>query len=708
MSIISWNCRGSGGAVTIPTLARYLHSTRARLAFVSETKYSISQAKQRISRLSLRNSEVIPSVGKSGGIWLLWDDDVVVEVLERSFFFFFAKVQMYASEDPWLLGAVYAHPNPVVQGYIWDRIIYYSNCHNLPLCTIGDFNCILGLDEKKGGSTRFKSKNRAFASMVHRASLHDLGYSGPAYTWAKHQPAQTLIRQRLDRALANAPWVARFRHARVLHLPKYNSDHAPIFLTLNAKPTTVGESDWAEFLQHLRTSTGKWEKTRPSPLALCKEHEKKMLDLQSDPSTSHDQELQAQTFDKLNWQYIFNVLDLYGLPPNYIEWVRACVTSSRFSIVLNGDADGFIQLIRGVRQGCSLSPYLFIIALDVLSRLLDFMVQKGELKGVTIARGAPTLTTLLYADDLLIFGEASQPEFITDAFAALPVTNDDIYLGTPIGANRPGDFGPLLDKIDSKLQPWKRHYLSQAGKIVLIKSVIEPLLLYTMSTTALPASIIRTIEGKLRSFFWDKGDGARMPLVAWSSITKSKDQGGLGLKDLTAFNKSLHMKAMWAIISKSSATWVSLVKAKYLSRANIWQTQRTRRCTALWRALLGVREMMRDNIKWQIGNGELCGALGEPWHDMWSHFQPQSSINRRLLVVDLLNRDAGTWNTTKLIDVFDFHGALFLAIAYPNTPVRNDRQDRLVFTAAINGQFTIKADYHLLTRPQLSLSQSSQ
>ncbi|KAJ3687164.1 hypothetical protein LUZ61_016328 [Rhynchospora tenuis] len=396
----------------------------------------------------------------------------------------------------------------------------------------------------------------------------------------------------------------------------------------------------------------------------------------------------SKAFDKLNWRFISTVLDSHGLPKDYIDWVMACVTSSRFSIALNGATGGFIQPTRGVRQGCSLSPYLFIIALDVLSRLLSFMVQKGELKGE------------IGAEKSRIWFSKNTPldvqHFISTAFTATKASSSDVYLGTTIVANRHADFGPLLDKIDNKLQPWKRQFLSQAGKVVLIKSVIEPLLLYSMSTTALPATTIRAIEGKLRAFFWDKGGSSRVPLVAWKSITRPKDQGGLGLKDLTSFNRSLHMKALWSIVAKNSAIWISLVKAKYLSRATIWNSRRSRKCTPLWRALLGVRQVLQDNVRWQIGNGETCGALGEPWHDMWGHYQPSNAGQRRLTVSDLLNSEDGTWNTSKLIELFGFHAALYLAITFPSTPIKNQHPDRLIFTAAKNGQFTLNGAYRLI------------
>ncbi|KAJ4755626.1 DNAse I-like superfamily protein [Rhynchospora pubera] len=351
MSILSWNCRGSGGDATILSLARYLHSSRACLAFISETKCSFSQATTRISRLPLRNAEIIPSVGKSGGIWLLWNDDAIVDVVERSHFFLFAKIKLNYANEPWLLGAIYGHPNPMVQNYIWDRVTHYASTQNLPLCIIGDFNCILGVEEKMGGSTKLKAKNKAFASMVHRAGLHDLGYSGPAYTWTNHQPKNTLIRQRLDRALANALWVTRFRHARVLHLPKFNSDHAPILLTLDAARKQVqksfrvenwwllhsdfaqvcsdashSETDWNSFLKKLKTSARKWEKQRHSPQERCKELEDTMAQIQSNPASTSDQEREIQ--DEYNKALL--ALETYWAQRSRLKWAYYGDTNCKF------------------------------------------------------------------------------------------------------------------------------------------------------------------------------------------------------------------------------------------------------------------------------------------------------------------------------------------------------------------------------------------
>ncbi|KAJ1690040.1 hypothetical protein LUZ63_014195 [Rhynchospora breviuscula] len=278
---------GSGGPSTIPNLARYLHSTRANPAFVSETKCSYQQAVMRINRLPLKNSDIVPAVNSSGG-------------------------------------AIYGYPNNKVLGYIWDRVLFYATTYNLPLCIIGDFNCILGENEKQGGTSKIKLKNKLFASLVARAGLIDLGYSGPAYTWSNKRQRHALIKQRLDRAMANSTWVSRFPNAKVLHLPMFNSDHMPILLKTSPtdkrrmkqfrtenwwhlhsdfKEVCVNfvinsQNDWGQFISNLKKNTRKWESTKPSPTKDLQHLEAEWYNLQQMPADFQNQQQLQQKYNE--------------------------------------------------------------------------------------------------------------------------------------------------------------------------------------------------------------------------------------------------------------------------------------------------------------------------------------------------------------------------------------------------------------------------
>lgn len=250
----------------------------------------------------------------------------------------------------------------------------------------------------------------------------------------------------------------------------------------------------------------------------------------------------SKAFDRMSWSFIKKALSLHSFPPTFQRWIMACVKSARFTILFQGKGDGFITPTRGIRQGCALSPYIFIICMNILSALLLNELQQGKLKGLKLARSAPPLTNLMYANDLLLMGITDLTEVrcikkTLDLFCQLsgqsflpeksklwfskvtPLARirttirilratfageNETYLGSLVNASRASAFLPLLQKIDNKLHAWKARLLSQAGKIILMRSVLEAVLTYQMSTTLLPREILDKIRSKFVQFFWGK------------------------------------------------------------------------------------------------------------------------------------------------------------------------------------------------------------
>lgn len=115
----------------------------------------------------------------------------------------------------------------------------------------------------------------------------------------------------------------------------------------------------------------------------------------------------AQAFDTVNWEFIIEVCRRYGLSENWCKLLTSVLDSACISILLNGNPEGFFSITRGLRQGDPLSPLLFVLIEDILSRNLtklfaikstNYMVNK---KGI-----APT--HLLFADDILVFCQGNQ------------------------------------------------------------------------------------------------------------------------------------------------------------------------------------------------------------------------------------------------------------------------------------------------------------
>jgi hypothetical protein len=114
-----------------------------------------------------------------------------------------------------------------------------------------------------------------------------------------------------------------------------------------------------------------------------------------------------KAYDSVNWNFILHSLACFGFPAQFVSWIRECITSPRFSVALNGSLVGYFEGRKGLRQGDPLSPYLFVIAMEILSRLLSDYVDRNAGFSFHHKCSGVNLTHLCFADDLLIFSEAS-------------------------------------------------------------------------------------------------------------------------------------------------------------------------------------------------------------------------------------------------------------------------------------------------------------
>jgi hypothetical protein len=244
----------------------------------------------------------------------------------------------------------------------------------------------------------------------------------------------------------------------------------------------------------------------------------------------------------MEWEFILSIMQRLGFHSSWIRWIRLCISSSSFSILINGSPFGLFSPKMGLRQGDPLSPFLVIIGSEVLSRLLFREEAFGNLKGQSIARNTLPIHHLLFADDLLIFGKATHKEatfiqtcltkychwsgqsinngkssirfssntkpptaaLILDILPFSPNHSKSIYLGLPIlfGDAKSAAFQNIIEKVKSKVEGWCAKSLSQVGRLTLIKSVAATIPSYAMSTFLLPKSICSQLDRVFKKFWW--------------------------------------------------------------------------------------------------------------------------------------------------------------------------------------------------------------
>ena len=118
----------------------------------------------------------------------------------------------------------------------------------------------------------------------------------------------------------------------------------------------------------------------------------------------------------MNWDALFYLLDKMGFGVKWRGWIKACITTVRFSIIVNGSPVGFFGSSRGLRQGDPLSPLLFLLIMEVLSRMLKKTKDCGLLHGFQVGPDnsiGVRISHLLFADDAILFCDDSRDQVLS-------------------------------------------------------------------------------------------------------------------------------------------------------------------------------------------------------------------------------------------------------------------------------------------------------
>ena len=202
MKILSWNCRGLGNPRTIQSLGLLTKAKGPEVVFLMETKLWYKRAHLVAKKLNYEGCLVVEAIGRSGGLLLLWKQDVKVELLNYSQ----RHINVFITDEPggsrWLLTYFYGNFEVSQRKGSFELLNSFKPT-DMGWCVIGDYNEILTNDEKVGGRVRSEGQMDLFRQVLVKGSLFDLGWRGDKFTWSNRHEDESFTKERLDRVLAN-------------------------------------------------------------------------------------------------------------------------------------------------------------------------------------------------------------------------------------------------------------------------------------------------------------------------------------------------------------------------------------------------------------------------------------------------------------------------------------------------------------------------
>jgi hypothetical protein len=241
-----------------------------------------------------------------------------------------------------------------------------------------------------------------------------------------------------------------------------------------------------------------------------------------------------KTYDKVNWEFTLEVLEKRGFGGRWLEWMRHVLHRGYVGLTVNNTKGEFFYTGKGLRQGDPLSPILFNIVVDTLSRMLQKANRNRLIEGLGNDLIEGGVISLQYVDDILLFmggneDQARNLKWLLSCFELMssmrinyhkseliPVNIENVYevnrwaeiFGCPVGTfpvkylgipqhytklSRE-DLQLLVDKIIKRITGWRGKLISRAGRIILIKTCLASIPLYLLSFIKFPRWAIDLIN----------------------------------------------------------------------------------------------------------------------------------------------------------------------------------------------------------------------
>jgi hypothetical protein len=346
-----------------------------------------------------------------------------------------------------------------------------------------------------------------------------------------------------------------------------------------------------------------------------------------------------KAYDRVEWIFLEKMLLKMGFSESWVVMVMRCIKSARFSVKLNGGFSESFLPSHGLRQGDPISPYLFLFCVEGFSALFKEAQRKNELRGVRFGAGGPHVTHLLFADDSIIFLEATRSslqalrgvlqdyevssgqkvnlgkssvyfgpgcdeELKNSLKSNIGISSEALserYLGLPtvVGKSKDGCFKYITDRTWNKVNGLKGQGMSKAAKGTLVKSVLQAVPAFPMSCFQLTKKQCKKLSSISSNFWWgDKDNQRKVHWVSWSKMCRSKEKGGLGFRNFECFNQAFLAKQGWRLITSPNSLCAKTLRARYFKNSDFLRASCPKRASFTWRSIIYGRELLKKGLVW--------------------------------------------------------------------------------------------------------------
>lgn len=320
----------------------------------------------------------------------------------------------------------------------------------------------------------------------------------------------------------------------------------------------------------------------------------------------------SRAFDSISKEYMIWTFKKFGFGPNFINWIEVLTKNTESSINYMGWLSETFKCDCGIRQGCPLSPRIFVLALEILA----IKIRGDELvKGIRLPNAYlgpfnlnKRLKLAMYADDITAFlsdkKDVNQLLLIVKQFTSVSnlaineSKTEGMWLGTE--KNRTENIGTFrakkelkilgiifsnnrsaslieenwtkrIDNIETIIYNWSKRNLDIAGKLCIVKSLLIAQLVYPMQALIAPEKTINRINSTLFRFLWKRkySNNKAFEKIKRTVMCSNKEEGGLTMINMRDMQTSFLLSWVSRLSEQRNETW-KVIPADQLNRGGCY------------------------------------------------------------------------------------------------------------------------------------------